>query len=91
MFPIAVNSPVVGSKSSAVEVAFPLSPTPPARSTLPFVSSVAVWQLRAHTMFPVAVKTPVEESKISAVPNVVLCRSSPPVTRTLPSPSNVAV
>src|SRR3989442_1786815 len=65
---------------------------PPATSTLPFESSVAVWLSRAPAMVPVVDQVPEAGSYNSAPakdppPDAV----SPPVTSTLPLDSNVAV
>ena len=56
---------------------------PPATSTLPSGSSVAVWSARGVIIFPVAVQVPLSGSYSWAL--------SEPATRTLPSRSNVAV
>jgi len=84
MFFVEVNTPVLGSKSSAL--AFP----PPATSTLPFASKVAVWPIRAILIVPVRVKAPVAGLKSSAAASVAV-PFVPPVSKTLPLASKVAV
>ena len=59
MLPVAVKVPVAGSYSSAVARSL-TGPTPPAISTFPVGSSVAVWPLRVVVMLPVGAKVPVE-------------------------------
>src|SRR5450756_1874813 len=103
MLPVAVQDPLLGSYSSAeasVGPPPPMSPpgsaVPPATSTLPSGSSVAVWNMRGVTMLPVAVQDPLLGSYSSAEASalllpVTLLLSVPPATRTLPSGSSVAV
>ena len=56
MLPVSVQDPAPGSYSSAEPSAAPESPLrPPATSTLPSGSSVAVWSLREVIMLPVVV------------------------------------
>ena len=63
---------------------------PPATSTLPLRSNVAVWPSRTMVMLPVAVQDPLLGSYNSAEVNPPLA-PSPPATSTLPSSSSVAV
>src|SRR6266566_1121051 len=77
------HSPL-GLKSSAFAV------PPPATSTLPLPSKVAVCPTRGVAMLPVRVKVPVAGLKSSAVARVPVA-FVPPVTRTLPLASLVAV
>ena len=56
MVAVAVNVPVSASYNSARSNDAVLVQGPPANRTLPLVSRVAVWQLRARTVVPVAVK-----------------------------------
>src|SRR5437762_1237616 len=88
MLPVAVHTPVAGLYSSAL-AALPW-PKPPATSTCPFASNVAVCQKRTLAML-VAVHTPLPGSYSSALvkSSVVLLR--PPATSTCPFGSNVAV
>ena len=58
---------------------------PPATSTVPFGSNVAVASVRATDMLPVGAQVPVAGSYSAAV------ALPPPATSTLPSASNVAV
>ena len=58
MFVVAVHDPVSGSYSSA----FTVGNSPPATSTLPSGSSVAVWLKRGVTIFPVADQVPLSGS-----------------------------
>src|SRR5450759_4219348 len=100
MFPVAVQDPLPGSYSAAeasggLRLAL-LLPEPPATSTLPSGSSVAVWDWRGVTMFPVAVQDPLLGSYSSAEASalllpVTLLLPVPPATSTLPSGSSVAV
>jgi hypothetical protein len=60
MFPVAVHDPVPGPYSSAD------APLPPATSTLPSASSVAVLPWRGWTIFRVAVQVAVPGSYSSA-------------------------
>ena len=68
MLPLGVHVPLAGSYSSAL-LNTPLSPTPPATSTLPEYGSVAVWYPRALPMLPVAVQVPIAGSYSSALLN----------------------
>ncbi len=70
----------------------PLSLLPPATSTLPLLSNVAVWLERAVVMLPVRVNVPVVGSYNSLVAiGMPLPLPLPPATSTLPLLSNVAV
>ena len=63
-FPVALHAPVAGSYSSPL-TRLPLAPVstlPPATSTCPFGSSVAVCPKRAVPKFPVALHAPVAGS-----------------------------
>ena len=55
--PVDVNAPVFGLYSSATAVV-PDEVNPPAISTFPFGSNVAVWPDRPVTMLPVNMKVP---------------------------------
>ena len=83
---MAVQFPVAGSYSSALVLLL----NPPATSTLPLGSNVAVCKSRAALRPPVAVQLPVAGSYSSALVKRPL-RFSPPATSTLPLGSNVAV
>src|SRR5450759_3601102 len=78
-----------GSYSSAVTTGAS-APKPPATSTLPSGSSVAVWDWRGVTMLPAAVQDPLPGSYRSAEARAPLL-PEPPATSTLPSGSSVAV
>src|SRR3990172_8457708 len=94
MLPVAFQVPVCGSYSSAAASTsrFGPLPKPPATSTLPSGSSVAVWYLRPVTMFPVAVQVPLSGSYSAAeVKSSSMSGAEPPATSTLPSGSCVAV
>ena len=69
----------------------PASPFPPATSTFPFGSNVAVWKERPIPIAPVAVQVPVAGSYSSEVSVVTLALSMLPVTSTFPFVSKVAV
>ena len=64
---------------------------PPATSTLPSGSSVAVWPARANPRLAVAVQVRVPGSYSSAEALISLPPVKPPTTSTLPSASSVAV
>ena len=90
--PVALHVPLAGSYSSALLRPLPLpSGVPPATSTLPLGSNVAVWKKRAVLRLPVAVHVPLAESYSSALLRGVLKSGVPPATSTLPLFSNVAV
>ena len=72
------------SYSSALLRALPLNP--PATSTLPLGSNVAVGDRRAVVRLPVSLQVPLAGSYSSALPLL-----SPAATSTLPLDSNVAV
>src|SRR5438128_1026644 len=57
MLPVAVQVPVAGLYSSALLNAVPYA-APPADSTFPLASSVAVWPNRATFMLPVLSNPP---------------------------------
>src|SRR5262245_54619375 len=92
MSPVGLQVPVAGSYSSAVAtVTAEQRPQgaggtvcPPATSTLPFASSVAVWSARTAAMLPVGLQVPVAGSYSSAP-------APGPASRTLPVRSSVAV
>ena len=66
--PVALQVPVAGSYSSALASWPPLDPpSPPATSTLPLGSKVAVATLRAVVIDPVALHVPVAGSYSSAL------------------------
>ena len=92
MLPVTVHIPVAGSYSSAVAVAKALKTPPPATSTSPFASNVAVWCTRAVAMLPVAVHILVVGSYCSAVAVMKeALLTPPPATSTSPFGNNVAV
>ena len=87
MLPVADQVLVRGSYSSAEAL------PPPATSTVPSGSSVAVWRPRAVPMLPVAAQTPVlgSESSAEGTSSPQPALMSPPATSTLPSGSSMAV
>jgi len=86
MLPVGVNFPMAGVYSSAAAVA----PVPPATSTWPLVSKVALWPARAALMLPVGVNFPVAGLYSSALDSRLKFASSPPAMSTWPSESRVA-
>ena len=82
ILPVAVHTPVAGSYNSAL-AKVPLMLPPPATSTCPFGSNVAVCKEREVVILPVAVHIPIAGSYSSAL--------SPLATSTCPFGSNVAV
>ena len=70
---MGVKVPVAGLYSSALAKVLPWV-VPPAISTLPLLSSVAVWHSRAVFRLPVGVKVPVAGSYSSALAKC--CRGS---------------
>ena len=89
MLPVAVNVPVVGH-TVRHWLRFRVAFSPPAISTFPLVSSVAVWRRRAAVMLPVAVNVPVAGLYSSALATGSTL-SNPPATSTFPLFNNVAV
>src|SRR5437879_5483724 len=91
MLPVAVHIPVAESYSSALVKN--VSPSrPPATSTCPFGSNVAVCTPRFLVMAPVAVHPPIPVASPYTLPFRALTASStPPATSTCPFGSNVAV
>src|SRR5437899_2100436 len=89
MLPVAVKVPVPGLYSSALARYVPLL-YPPAISTIPLLSGVAVCFQRAVVMLPVVVKVPVAGLYSSALLRkpLLLC---PPAISTIPLLSGVAV
>src|SRR6266481_4651072 len=87
--PVTLQLPVVGSYSSALVRKTPLYP--PATSTLPLGSNVAVCCRRAVLRLPLASHVPLAASYSSALVLGLKLLSSPPATSTLPLGSNVAV
>jgi len=78
--PVVVNVLVTGLYNSALERAWYAKPsTPPATSTVPLFSSVAVWNMRAVARLPVRVKLAVATAKVT-----LLLTTPPTVTTTLP-------
>ena len=77
--------PATGSYSSALLKSLPLNP--PATSTLPSGSKVAVSPCRAVPRLPVAVQVPLAGSYSSALARLALVLV-PPATSTLPLGSN---
>src|SRR6516164_5457499 len=97
MLPVGVHTPVAGLYSSALDRVghepFTQVPPPPATSTWPFCSSVAVWFCRAVVMLPVALQVPAA-GLYSSAPLVTVWltpASTPPATSTCPFCSTVAV
>ena len=90
MLPVGDQVPVAGSYSSALANSALLLP-PPATSTLPLGSKVAVSPSRAVPMLPVGVSAPVAGSNNSALAKVSPLVSVPPATSTLPLGSREAV
>ena len=90
---VACQVPVAGLKSSAIfrelnPVEFP----PPATSTCPFASSVALWLQCGVVMRPVVVHCPVAGLNSSAVAKqLLLTLGPPPAPNTSPFGSGVAV
>src|SRR6185369_7799012 len=85
--------PLVGSYNSAVVRTLVVS-SPPATSTFPLPSSVAVWLTHGTLSEPVAVQVAVAGSYNSALATaepVTELPVIPPATSTLPFGSNVAV
>src|SRR5215469_5507441 len=94
MLPVARHSPVEGLYNSALAVHGDWGstlPSPPATSTSPPVSSVAVWFVRALAISPVIVHLAVAGSYNSALATIVPLELMPPATRTRPFGSSVAV
>ena len=81
---------MAGSYTSAVASRVPLLSRPPATSTSPFCSKVAVCSLRAVVIDPVGVQVPVAGLYSSAVARRPLV-PPPPATSTSPFCSSVAV
>src|SRR6266705_142336 len=90
MFPVGMNVPVTGSNNWALAVGVPGAPLPPATSTFPFLSRVAVAEWRTAPRLPVAVNVPLAGSNNSATSGGVV-GPTPPATSTFPLLSNVAV
>src|SRR5690348_11893638 len=71
MLPVGVHAPVAGLYSSALakmgHEPFTQVPSPPATSTWPSCSSVAVWPARTVVMLPVAAQVPVAGLNSSAL------------------------
>ena len=86
---MALHVPLAGSYSSALVRKTPFYP--PATSTLPLGSNVAVCCRRAVLRLPVALHVPLAGSYSSALGEGLKLLSSPPATSTLPLGSNVAV
>src|SRR5206468_2134282 len=82
------SKPSPGSYSSAL-LKIPLLPAPPATSTLPEGSSVAVCKERAARTLPVVLQLPVAGSYSAAL--LKSLPLTPPATSTLPEGSSVAV
>src|SRR5438067_5697980 len=90
MLPVGVKVPVVGLYNSALARS-PVESAPPATSTVPLLSSVAVWPSRALFMLPVGVKVPVVGLYNSALASLPLVVLMPPAINTIPLLSNVAL
>ena len=67
MLPVTVHTPVAGSYSSPLAKGGISLPMPPATSTYPFCSKVAVCDPRPTPMLPVAIHIPVAGSCSSAL------------------------
>ena len=91
MLPVTANVPLAGSYSSALAIALLSSDAPPAISTVPSGSNVAVWPLLATVMLPVAVNVPAAGSYSSALAISLLGSDAPPAMSTFPFDNNVAV
>ena len=89
MLPVVVHVPVFGSYSSVP--VFAVTKFPPATSTWPLGSSVAVWKARGVLMRPVVVHVPLVRSYSSALSKMLLLGLIPPATSTWPLGSSVAV
>jgi hypothetical protein len=87
---VGIQVPLVGSNSSAL-ASSPLTPNPPATSTIPLGSSVAVCEVRAVLRLPVGVQVPLAGSYSSALAETLTLLSNPPATSTIPLGSKVAV
>src|SRR6516164_2855605 len=93
MLPVGFHVPVAGLYSSALENAVQpklMQPSPPATSTWPLFSSVAVKSSRAVVMLPVGLNVPVAGLYSSAL-LVAALPTPPPATSTWPFCSTVAV
>ena len=100
MNPVSFQVPEAGSYNCAL-ARIP-GPTPPATSTFPFASNVAVCNDRMFdgefvgypvmfVMDPVGSQVPVAGSYSSALPSEFWLLSAPPTTSTRPSSSRLAV
>ena len=97
MNPVSRQAPEAGSYNCVLARPIP-GPTPPATSTFPFASNVAVCNARVFVeypvmfvMDPVSVHAPVAGSYNSALPSEFRPISKPPTTNTLPSSNRLAV
>ena len=90
--PAAPQAPVAGLNRSAVPVARPLAPAPPATTTVPSVRRVAVAAKRSWAMSPVGSQGTAQVARghgryVSAVLVMRPSAPCPPTTRTRPSSS----
>src|SRR5947208_1697550 len=90
MLPVALHIPVAGSYSSALAKMPTSNSKPPATSTCPLGSNVAVWLKRGVVMLRGAVHTPVAGPYSSALAKSLLL-FRPPATSTCALGSQVAV
>ena len=88
---MAAQVPLAGSYSSALAKALPSLSDPPATSTIPLDSKVAVCRERAVLRPPVPVQAPLAGSYSSALAEALKLLSPPPATSTIPPGSKVAV
>jgi hypothetical protein len=82
---------VQGSYNSALARSLPPLLSPPATSTIPLGSSVAVWNRRAVLRLPVAAQVPLAGSYSSALARMPPIGPNPPATSTIPLGSKLAV
>ncbi len=82
--------PIAPASSSALVRTLPSPIWPPAASTLPFASTVAVWRSRLWFIVAPGDHVPVASSYTSVVARVSRLPSSPPVTSTLLPASRTA-
>ena len=91
MLPVAVHILVAGSYSSALATLPLMLLLPPATSTCPFGSNIAVANTRPVPRLSVSVHIPVAGSYSSALVKMLPPGDWPPATSTFPFGNNVAV
>ena len=96
MSPVAANVPASGSYNTALArtvVVLPpsASDVPPAISTIPLASNVAVWFNLVAVMSPAAVNIPASGSYSSALARELPSSPTPPTMSTCPFGNSVAV